>query len=162
MPSKKTHLISNILFCLYLVFLTWIIIFKLDLDVFSFIKNHSARNINLLPYAYMNKLEVFLNILVFIPFGIYGKIISDNSSGLSVISYAFSLSFFYEAAQYIFGVGYSDITDLIDNTLGAIIGVLLFKILNLTFKEHTQTLVNFFALAVVFAFLYVLHSYHLL
>lgn len=44
--------------------------------------------------------------------------------------------------QYAFAIGASDITDVIDNTMGGILGILLFMLLEKIFKKHTATIVN--------------------
>lgn len=38
----------------------------------------------------------------------------------------FSVTLLYEVVQYIFAIGASDITDLLGNTLGGVIGIALF------------------------------------
>ena len=43
------------------------------------------------------------------------------------ITYGFMFSFAIEIMQYITGRGLADIDDLINNTLGAVIGYLIFK-----------------------------------
>lgn len=47
------------------------------------------------------------------------------------------LSLVFEVTQYIFAIGASDITDVIDNTLGAVIGILLYLGMKKIWKEKT-------------------------
>ena len=46
-PSKN---LTRFLFILYLIVLTWVILFKMELD-FSLLKNMNDRSINLIPFA---------------------------------------------------------------------------------------------------------------
>ncbi len=73
-PSKN---LTRFLFILYLIVLTWVILFKMELD-FSLLKNMNDRSINLIPFAESVTIngktdisEILLNVIVFIPFGIY-------------------------------------------------------------------------------------------
>ncbi len=127
-----------------------------------FIATYSKRVVNITPYHYMNIMEVSLNIIIFIPFGVYSRIIFKNNSFFDNVLYALFLSFIYESTQYIFAIGTSDITDLINNTLGAIIGLIIFKILNSIFKNSTYTLINLLSMIVILTFIYFLYKYNLI
>lgn len=50
---------------------------------------------------------------------------------------AFGISLIYEVMQFVLAIGASDITDLINNTLGGLIGVLIFGLLQKIFGEKT-------------------------
>jgi len=67
------------------------------------------------------------NIAAFIPFGAYlgyrGRKI------VPTVIFGFLLSFFIESMQYVWGVGISELDDLILNTLGVLIGAATFKAL---------------------------------
>lgn len=66
-----------------------------------------------------------------------------KSSGLRAIILGFMLSLIYESTQYILTIGFPDITDLIDNTLGACIGVIIINIISLIFNEKLRLFMNF-------------------
>ena len=55
---------------------------------------------------------------------------------------ASGLSLFFEVTQYIFAIGASDITDVIDNTLGAVIGILLYLGMKKIWKEKTGKIIT--------------------
>ena len=57
---------------------------------------------------------------MFIPLGLYLAILGLNCQKAVVIGTALSIAL--EVLQYIFGVGASDITDVITNTLGTAVG----------------------------------------
>ena len=69
---------------------------------------------------------MLFNVLAFIPFGcLVSEFISDKGGrcnlGLAVPA-AFGLSFLIESLQWIFRVGFFEVTDLVLNTLGALVG----------------------------------------
>ena len=70
--------------------------------------------------------QIILNIILFIPFGFMFPIIKPKLSKVT-ITYGFMFSFAIEIMQYITGRGLADIDDLINNTLGAAIGYLIYR-----------------------------------
>lgn len=152
-----SKVINQILFLIYLILLVWIIIFKLETNMVQFLETYYFRNVNTIPYKYYSATEVFLNILIFIPFGIYIKAIFKNISFLGVIFCALLLSFSFETCQYFLAVGHSDITDLIDNTIGAFLGIVIFKIIYRIFEKDTIKTINFISITVILIFLIVLN-----
>ena len=74
---------------------------------------------------------------------IYIKVLNPQRSGISAIFLGFLLSLIYESTQYVFKIGYPDITDLITNTLGVMIGVLFINFLSLFLKNNLRIFTNF-------------------
>ena len=54
----------------------------------------------------------------------------------------FMVSFVYEFTQFVIAIGASDITDLIGNTLGGVLGIGLFYIIQKLFKQKSISVVN--------------------
>ena len=113
------------------------------------------RNINLIPFYYPNKTcyqirEILDNVIIFIPFGLYLKTLNINSSRTVFLGFQLSLSL--ELSQYIFCMGASDITDLITNTTGALVGVSLYYLLKKIFKEKTNKIILVLASIVTILF----------
>lgn len=136
--SKKT----NILLFLYIFTLTFLILFKLSLDIPSLV---TTRSINLIPFYYDKETtfhlkEIIENILIFIPLGLLLKM--KDLSSQKIFLLGFLLSFTYEFLQYIFSIGAADITDIIANTIGAILGSLVYYILS-HFIHNKSKLNNF-------------------
>lgn len=136
--SKKT----NILLFLYIFTLTFLILFKLSLDIPSLV---TTRSINLIPFYYDKETtfhlkEIIENILIFIPLGLLLKM--KDLSPKKIFLLGFLLSFTYEFLQYIFSIGAADITDIIANTIGAILGSLVYSILS-HFIHNKSKLNNF-------------------
>ena len=55
--------------------------------------------------------------------------------------------------QYVLAVGASDITDLLANTAGGILGILLYNVFSRLFKAKTQTVLNIVALICTIGFM---------
>lgn len=61
--------------------------------------------------------------------------------------------------QYIFAIGASDITDVIDNTLGAVIGILLYLGMKKIWKEKTGKIITILGAVLEVLFLALLLFY---
>lgn len=141
--QKKTQQLTMGLMIIYLIVLTWIILFKMQ---FSIEELDHFRNINLIPFygsAIINNRiefsEIYSNVLVFIPFGLYISMLKDKWSFLKKVGPIALVSLCYEVLQFIFAIGASDITDIIDNTLGGIIGIAIYFVIRKIFKTDFKT-----------------------
>lgn len=75
------------------------------------------------------RLNIFGNIIAFIPFGIYLPYTLESKLGfISTFLYTFSLSLTIELVQLITKVGSCDVDDIILNALGGVIGYILWYI----------------------------------
>ena len=90
--------------------------------------------------------EIINNIIVFVPVGIYICMLKENWSILRKISVGFFISLGIEVLQFILSIGATDITDLIGNTLGGIIGIGVFYLFSKLFKNKTNSIINTLAL----------------
>ncbi|WP_054955110.1 VanZ family protein [Paenibacillus dakarensis] len=152
MNLKKQKNITLSLLVTYLIVLTWIILFKMETD-FSILKSMNLRNINLIPFSsplivngQVDISEIILNIAAFVPFGIYLSILKEKWSFTKKGIPIFGVSLAFETFQYILAIGASDITDLIGNTLGGMIGILVFTSISYIFGDRTLKIVNGIAL----------------
>ena len=133
MKNKRTFLL-HLLFVFYLAALTWIILFKMAVSFDTI--DHGIRSLNLIPFkgamitnGRINFSEMIDNILVFCPFGIYiGVLYRRWNLSEKVLSF-FCVSLSYEVMQYVLAIGRSDITDVIKNTTGGIVGILGYSLL---------------------------------
>ena len=80
-----------------------------------------------------------------VPFGIYGGMLARERAGGTVILAGAGFSLFLETLQYLLAMGASDITDVINNTLGAVIGVLLWKAFRKIAGEKSWLIVQILA-----------------
>lgn len=140
--SKQCRM-TNCLFLVYLIVLTWIILFKMG---FSIQELDHFRGINLIPFhgsvEVNNKIdfsEIYANVLVFVPFGLYISMLKSNWPFLKKVLSIAGVSLLYEVLQFTLAIGASDITDLIGNTLGGIIGIGTYFVIRKIFKTENQT-----------------------
>jgi glycopeptide antibiotics resistance protein len=144
--------LTIILFAIYILILTSIILFKLP---FRSDFSDGIRVINLIPFqgsydedGVIVWEEIRDNILIFIPFGIYICMLRSMWSLGRKTFAIIGLALAFEVIQFTFALGISDITDIIDNTLGGFIGIAIYTILFKIFKSRTNMIVNILALAV--------------
>ena len=152
MKGNRQLDLTRVLFAVYLLILVWILLFKMS---FSLDELYKSRSINIIPFMgsvvvngriYIN--EIIDNILVFIPLGIYICMLKEDWSILRKISVGFFISLGIEVLQFILAIGATDITDLIGNTLGGIIGIGVFYLFSKLFKNKTNKIINILALIV--------------
>ncbi|NFD77374.1 VanZ family protein [Clostridium botulinum] len=140
--NNKTNKLTNVLFIIYLIALFWIIVFKFNVP---FCYMGTMRSINLIPFSepliLNGKLafsEIIMNVVIFVPLGIYTGILFERWSIGKKLFLFFLISLICEALQFILGVGASDITDIINNTLGGIIGLMIYKGIEKVFKNSVK------------------------
>ena len=149
--KTKNQRLTEVLFFIYLLALVWIIVFKME---FSFADINGMQTLNLDPYSAPARIngevvyeEIYFNILAFLPFGLYLGILFKKWNVYQNILLFLLVSLSFEIVQYIFSIGASDITDVINNVLGGMIGMILFKLLNFFIKNshRAHKLINIFA-----------------
>lgn len=113
----------------YLIALVWIIIFKLQ---FSFESLPHMRNINFIPFSQsviingkIDLSEIIQNALVFMPFGVFIRVQWEEKTLLKQFLPIICTSLIFEVIQFMFAIGASDITDIISNSIGGIIGIII-------------------------------------
>jgi len=150
MSKEKKNTLTIVLFMIYVLALIWIILLKLQ---FSFAELDRVRSINLIPLqgsviinGIVSLNEIFDNIIVFIPFGIYINMLKNKWSFIQKVLPIISVSLTFEVLQFIFAIGRTDITDLLGNTLGGIIGIFIYAVLLKIFKNKTIKIINTVAL----------------
>ena len=130
--ENKWTLVLTVILCLLV---GWIILFKMS---FSISTLDRIRGINLIPFYYDEEIsfhltEVAMNVLAFIPLGLFLKLLKFDFK--SSVLLGFGYSFILEIMQLILKVGITDITDLITNTSGIVIGVAFYVALSKIFKN---------------------------
>jgi len=140
--KRKIKIAGNILFVLYLLVLIYLLFFAEQYGRASAGREYSY---NLTPFKEIRRfweyrdilgpMAVFTNlagnVLAFIPFGAALPVINRRMRGLfqiAILSLEFSL--IVETVQLIFKVGSFDVDDMILNTLGGIIGYIIFAVCN--------------------------------
>lgn len=126
----KRKTVGYIGFALYIVLLVWLVIFKLEPRFWTL--PQTGRTINLIPFAAsmmqnggISLSEIAYNALFFVPLGLYLSLLDITKKAWQGILVCALISIAFEALQYAFGIGASDITDVIMNTLGTAVGILV-------------------------------------
>lgn len=164
MKLEKRNTLTIVLFAIYVLALIGIILFK---PPFYSEKVGSIREINLIPLlgSFGNNgvilwRDIIYNILVFIPFGIYICMLKSKWAFIKKVLPIIGFTLAFEILQFIFAIGRTDITDILGNTLGGIIGIGIYALLFKIFKDRTIKVVNTLALVfticalLLFAFLF--------
>ena len=157
MNKSRKIIITKILFVVYILLLIWIILLKTSFSFSDIIDLSGERSINLIPFYYPTKVnfhlrEVIANMLIFVPLGIYLKMLDTNSK--KTILYGLIFGILLEVSQFIFKIGASDITDIITNASGTIIGAFGYILLEKIFKnkEKIDNFLRIIALIVTILF----------
>lgn len=139
--TKKLRRLGKVLFVLYIGFLIYFLIFS---DWYGRTGIMDGYHYNLEPlkeirrfWCYREQLgffamftNLFGNVLIFVPFGFFMPMASRYRSFFMTFFYSFALSFGVEVFQLYSRVGSFDIDDIILNTLGGVIGYIVFVICN--------------------------------
>lgn len=146
----KSRKITLGLFVFYLAALIWIILFKMQ---FSFSELSCIRNINLIPFGAsvivngtVDFDEIIQNVLAFIPFGVFVHALWEKNPLLKKVIPIVLTSILFELLQFVFSIGASDITDVITNSLGGIIGIGIAIGISKMFKNSWKAVINILSL----------------
>ena len=98
-----------------------------NLELFKEIKRFWMYRSLLTPEAFITNLVG--NVFAFSPFGFLLPVMTEKKRGLiKVVLGSFLFSLIIESCQYIFKVGVFDVDDLLLNTIGGLIGYIIYKI----------------------------------
>lgn len=137
---QKIKYMSWIIFVIYIIVLSYLLFFS---EEFGRTENDTVYRYNLVLFREIKRfiqyrrllgikmvmINIVGNVAVFLPFGFFLPILSRRVRKLRwifVLSFLLSLSI--EATQLIFRVGCFDVDDLFLNTLGGIMGFLIYRI----------------------------------
>lgn len=147
MKSKKVTL-GLLIF--YMMALVWIVLFKFQ---FSLGQLDHFRSVNLIPFTgsvivngRIDFNEIIQNVMAFVPFGILISSLWKEKTVIMKIAPVLGVSLIFEILQFVFAIGASDITDLIMNTLGGIIGIGVYSLFSKIFKSKCDKIVNIISL----------------
>ena len=146
------------LFIIYLCLVIWILLFKMSsLEDLYHLDPH--RTINLVPFYFdpemgHNRSEIINNFIIFIPLGIYTMMI--NCKFFKAVLYGSSISIGIEILQFLFGIGITDITDVITNTAGAFAGITFYSFISLFFKRREKLNRMLQIIASIFTFIFLI------
>jgi len=111
------------------------------------------RSVNLTPFDMISQqgfsLNVWGNILMFIPLGLYFADFLKKFSFWKLLGCIMGTSLAIEIIQYIFKRGVSDIDDLLLNTAGGVIGIIIYLVCKVIVKEKERVHVAISILSLV-------------
>jgi glycopeptide antibiotics resistance protein len=148
--SDALDRITRILLIAYLLVLVWVLLFKLGVQ-FSYM---DERRVNLVPFRQvltgqgrLDLAETLLNILIFVPLGLYVAILFRRWTLGARIILVLIASVLLEGLQFVARIGAFDATDLVNNWVGGLFGLFLFMAMEkiLGSSERAQKIVNILA-----------------
>ena len=139
--TDKRRILCIVLFVLYIQAIFYFLVFS---DTFGR-GQFEERRINLEPFLEIKRfiyyrqyftvtsfvLNVAGNVIGFMPFGFLLTVVRNKKTNFVVaLLYSFTFTFLIESVQYITKLGVFDIDDLMLNTLGGILGYIIYFILS--------------------------------
>ena len=74
--------------------------------------------------------ENIMNIVVFVPVGLLAGLASRNMNWIKVLVFGLCISITIEVLQFAFEKGFTELDDVMHNTLGCVMGYGLFRLLS--------------------------------
>lgn len=147
--KQRTKLLLELGFILYLILLFYFLFFA---DRYGRTEASKEYHYNLIPFQEIKRfikyreilgfesfmLNIIGNVIAFSPFGFMLPILNSKKRGIiyvTLVSLEFSL--FIELMQLITKVGCYDVDDMIMNTIGGILGYIVYRICYYVWKRRT-------------------------
>lgn len=140
--EKRFRALGKVLFVVYIIFLIYFLCFsewygrigiteeyRYNLELFKEIKRFINYREELGMFAVFTNL--FGNILIFVPYGFFVAMASKYRGFWKTFLYSFGLCLGVEIFQLVTRVGSFDVDDILLNTLGGVIGYIVFAILGI-------------------------------
>ena len=128
------------MFAVYVALLAWIVLWKLEIP---FVGTGAERQVKLIPFVATARagesdpLEVV--VFLFVPFGVYLRLLSPSCRTWVPIAVIAGASIGLEVTQYGLAVGRSDVSDVVANTVGGLVGLGLVRAADQWFHARART-----------------------
>jgi len=135
--ATQVKTLSRVVLVLYLITLLWLVLFKLSYDIPSILANYQTRSLSLIPFVTLGNTglsETMSNVVTFIPFGLLLGSNFKKTAPWRLLIVVFVFSVTVETLQFIFAIGTTDATDVVTNTIGGLVGLVLYCIANKVVK----------------------------
>ena len=143
---RRYRILGKVMFVLYIAFLVYFLCFA---EWYGRTEPSEGYRYNLVLFKeimrfieYREELGVFAvfanlfgNILIFVPYGFFISMASTSRGFFQTLFYSFALSLGVEIFQLFARVGSFDVDDLLLNTLGGVLGYILFLICNIVRRK---------------------------
>lgn len=151
------NIFSKAIFLIYIGILLWAITFKCNLlnvveETYIYYGSMTIKERfkDVLNFKVYFSLEEVLNILIFIPLGLYcSTIFLNKNKCLKTIFISFSLSFLLEMFQFFSLIGGFSWVDIFTNVLGGILGYLLYFIFYNKFVKYKYGLLIVYTISLI-------------
>lgn len=150
--GDKKPMLTIVLFTVYLLALAWLILLKLQ---FRLPTVSAERVMNLIPLrgslgenGVLRFSEIRNNMIAFVPLGIFLCMLKKDWTFTVKIVIIFAISLVFESIQFIFAIGRADITDILSNTLGGLIGIGMHALAFRFLKDRTNRVIQIVAAVV--------------
>ncbi|WP_431245897.1 VanZ family protein [Leifsonia xyli] len=136
---RDHRILLRSLFAVYLGLLTWAVLWKLGMPSL----HGGTRAVKLVPfvagdgYGVNSMPEMLANVALFVPFGVCLGLIAPHARWWRAAAAAAAVSVGFEALQFALAVGSSDVTDVILNTTGAVLGWAVLGVARGGLRERT-------------------------
>lgn len=137
--SKRHYGIICLNFVLYLCVLIWVILFHGTLETLNSAFDPDLRSLNF--YLYFNGRESILNMLIFVPVGLYIDILLNRKVYMWKFGAILVTTLLFEILQFIFAIGGTDIMDIINNSIGGLVGLAICHCARRILKSHFDKIV---------------------
>lgn len=133
-----------VLLALYLALLVWLVLWKLEVP---WVGEPWRRTVKLVPFVATAQAgasrpsEVLANVLIFVPFGLQLGLLAPAWRWWRTAAAAAAVSLGLEVTQYLLAVGSTDVTDVVANTVGSLVGLALLALLRRRLGARTASVV---------------------
>ena len=138
-PTARSRTVAA-LFVVYLVLLVWGVLWKLETP---WVGDAGQRIIKVVPFVAAGRsgastpFDVVANLLLFVPFGLYLGLLAPARSWRTAAGTVAAASLALEVAEYALAVGSTDVTDVVVNTAGGLLGLGLLALVRSRLQGRT-------------------------
>ena len=162
--TKINNKLLTVAFAMYLFLLIWAIALKFNAEwlpelgeylrespLYERVGNNIIPFYNMIKKGFYFNLDYFMNVIIYIPLGIYLLIIANHKNKYLITFFITMLSSIaFELIQLVTGFGGCDGTDFVCNCIGGIIGMFIYFLINK--MRNSSKIVNIVNLIVVICF----------
>lgn len=154
LATRPGRPLTVILAIVYAILLVLVVLLKFPFNG----PGSTVRVLNLIPYHYalttgVGVEQVIENVLAFVPYGIYLSMLWPRLGFWAKFLPILATTVVFETIQYVLAIGRADITDVIDNALGGVLGIAIYAVVARILKGRTNLVLNILLAVVTVAFL---------
>lgn len=125
-PARPARTAERVVLGLYVPVLVWVVLLKIHTgDLGDLV---GRRSVNLVPMGGtasggLGSRELAVNVLVFVPLGVLVLLAARQRRFARMLLLVVGVSVVFEVVQYVAGIGASDVTDVLTNSAGGLVGM---------------------------------------